>query len=242
MDWLSAERPLLIAHRGASAAAPENTLAAFALAQAEGADGIELDVHLSADGWPVVIHDAHLERTTTGQGLVTQYSLADLRAWTAGEGEPIPTLDEVFAAFGPSLLYNVEIKDWGWRDRGWETAVADLITSYHLEDRVLISTFNPFSLRRARRCLPQRTPVALLRDQGWRQYTYVLGNGRADHPHHSLVNASYMAWARQHNYRVHAWTVDDPHEAERLIRLGVHGIITNKPKFLRHALHLEEMA
>lgn len=233
MDWFTAEKPLIIGHRGASADAPENTLTAFALALEQGADGVELDVQLSADGWPVVCHDFRVDRMTNGTGLVSQLTVAQLRELDAGEGEGIPTLDEVFELLGPGALYNVELKNWDWRDKGLETAVADRIQSHNLERQVLVSSFNPFALRRARRHLTRSTPLAMIRERGWLQYSYLLASGEADHPHSSFVNESYMAWARRHGYRVHVWTVDDPAEAQRLVQLGVHGLITNKPKLMR---------
>ncbi|MCA9958623.1 MAG: glycerophosphodiester phosphodiesterase, partial [Anaerolineales bacterium] len=82
--WFTTNTPLIIGHRGASATAPENTLAAFAQAVALGADGVELDVQLSADGWPVVCHDFRVDRVTNGTGLVTQMTVAQLHALDAG--------------------------------------------------------------------------------------------------------------------------------------------------------------
>lgn len=238
MDWLAARTPLIIGHRGASADAPENTLAAFALAVAQGADGIELDVQLSADGWPVILHDHDVSRTTNGTGAVSRLTVAELRELDAGDGQGVPTLDELFEMLGPQVLYNIEIKDAGWWSRGIEAAVADRIEAYHLQNRVLVSSFNPLSVRRARRELPRTTPVGLIRDSGLGQYTYFLASGEADHPHYSLVDSAYMAWARQRGYRVHVWTVDDPAEARRLVDLGVHGLITNRPQFIRECLGL----
>lgn len=167
MDWLTTNTPLIIGHRGASAGAPENTLAAFALAQEQGADGVELDVQFSADGQIVIMHDATVDRTTNGTGRVTDLTLAQLQALDAGAGQTIPTLDELFEAFGPSLLYNIEIKDWGWRDHHLELAVADRIAAYHLERQVLVSSFNPLSVRRARRCLTRATLVGMIRQPRW---------------------------------------------------------------------------
>ena len=100
-EWASGQRPFIIGHRGASAEAPENTLVAFLLAQAQGADGIEFDVQLSADGCPVVIHDGNLARTTNGRGQVQDFTVAALQKLDAGHGQPIPTLDEVFESLGP---------------------------------------------------------------------------------------------------------------------------------------------
>ncbi|MBE2221188.1 MAG: glycerophosphodiester phosphodiesterase [Anaerolineae bacterium] len=236
MDWETAKTPLIFAHRGASHDEPENTLAAFGLAAAQKADGIELDVQLSADGWPVVIHDFTVERTTNGRGKVAELSLSDLQALTIEGGEKIPTLDEVFEAFGPQFVYNIEIKDLSWRNRGLEAAIADRIKAYHLEESVIISSFNPFSLKRFRNCAPSRIPTALLRDKGFMRVTSVFNDGEGDNPHFSLVDASYMRWAAQHAYKVIVWTVDDPDEALRLKNLGVDGLITNKPGLLRSVL------
>lgn len=233
---MSAERPLVIAHRGASADAPENTLAAFALAMEQGADGIELDVQLSADGWPVVMHDFTVDRTTNGQGRVSDLSVDALQALDAGDGQGVPTLDDVFEMLGPGILYNIEIKDFSLWERGTEAAVADRVQAYHLENQVLVSSFNPLAVRRSRRHFTRSTPIGLIRSTGWLKYGYLLASGEADHPHYSLVDAAYMAWARRRGYRVHVWTVDEPSEARRLAALGVHAIITNKPALIRACL------
>ena len=183
MDWLAFDRCLIIGHRGASADAPENTLAAFRRAAENGADGIELDVRLSGDGDVVVIHDATVDRTTNGQGSVASMTVAELQALDAGSGEYIPTLDEVFALFGDSFLYNVELKGSGARDRGLEAAVAELITTHNLERQVVVSSFNQFSLRRARRLLPSNTMTAVLwyYPPYWRHHFFT--DADADHPH-----------------------------------------------------------
>jgi glycerophosphoryl diester phosphodiesterase len=240
IDWSSALRPLIISHRGASAEAPENTLAAFALAQAQGADGIELDVQLSADGWPVVIHDSKLERTTNGQGQVQQLTVAQLQELDAGEGQSIPTLDEVFETFGPSFLYNVELKTAALRDTGLAAAVADRIQAHHVDNQTVISSFNPLAVRWARRHLPQSTWVAHLSYTTTLKYKYLLAPSQAVHPHYRLVDAAYMTWAKKMGWRVHVWTVDDPAEAQRLVDLGVHAIITNQPKAIRNTLFRHE--
>ena len=236
-NWHAAAGPLVIGHRGASAEAPENTLAAFGLAAAQGADGLELDVQLSADGVLVVMHDARVDRMTSGSGVVAALPLAVLQSLEMAQGERIPTLDQVFETFGPQLLYNIEVKDFGWRDRGTETAVSDLIQAHHLEEFVLVSSFNPLALRRLRRVLPARVPIALIRDKGWLKYGYLLADGEADHPNQTLVDAAYMEWARKRTYQVNVWTVDDPAEARRLAALGVNGLITNKPGLIRESLN-----
>lgn len=189
MDWLSANRPLIIGHRGASADAPENTLAAFAMAADQGADGVELDVRLAADGNVVVMHDATVARTTSGRGAVASLSTEQLRALDAGMGQPVPTLDDVFQTFGPTLLYNVELKDTSLFARGLEGAVADRIAAYHLERQVVVSSFNPLAVRRARRVLTRGTMVAVISERRrWHGLARRLVAAEADHPHHTLVD------------------------------------------------------
>ena len=267
--FLNKGRTLNIAHRGASIAAPPNTLAAFEKAIALGADGIEFDVHLSADGVPVVIHDFAVDTTTNGSGRVADLTLAQLKQLDAGvrfnpafAGERVPTLGEVLEAVGSRLLLNIELKTTSLRDNGLEQAVIAQVKRHGLDDHVLFSSFNPFSLRRAKRIAPH-IPVGLLtplflpphrggRGRGLPPYRggrgrglppYRGGRGRwawlaflfpheARHPEHKMVDARYMAWARRQGYRVNTWTVDDPAEMRRLIGLGVDGIITNVPDLL----------
>jgi glycerophosphoryl diester phosphodiesterase len=235
MDWLTACRPLIIGHRGASADAPENTLTAFDLALAQGADGVEFDVQLCADGEPVIMHDDTVDRTCNGRGRVADLTLDELRRLSIDGAHPIPTLTDVFRQFGRSTLYNVELKALGFQDDGLAAAVARCIAANGVGDRVLVSCFSPFVLRQARRVLPDSIPVGLLREHDWLRTGHVLVRAQADHPSHDLVDASLMDWARRQELRVNVWTVDDPAEAQRLARLGVQGIITNRPALIRQA-------
>src|SRR5918997_6417535 len=117
--------PLIYAHRGASAIHPENTLRAFQHALALGVDGIELDVHATADGIPVVIHDRDVGRTTDGTGYVDEIQLARLQTFDAGDGERVPTLAEVLELVGSAAHLDVEIKG-----SGVERAVLDVLAQY----------------------------------------------------------------------------------------------------------------
>jgi len=244
--------PLNIAHRGASAAAPPNTLAAFEKAVELGADGIEFDVHLSADGVPVVIHDFTVDATTDGSGRVADMTLAQLEQLDAGypfdpafAGERIPTLEEVLEAMGNRLLLDIELKCFSLHDHGLERAVIAQLEQHGLGGRVLLSSFNPFSLRRAKRIAPH-IPVGLLYAP-WlplplrRAWLAPLVPHEARHPEHTMVDVHYMAWARRRGYRVHTWVVDDPAEMCRLIGLGVDGIITPVPDVLRRVLERVEI-
>jgi len=247
------QRTKNIAHRGASAAAPANTLAAFEKAVELGADGIEFDVHLSADGVPVVIHDFTVDATTDGSGRVAEMTLAQLKRLDAGScfdpafaGERIPTLQEVLEAVGNRLLLNIELKSVSLHDNGLERAVIALVEQHDggcgqpLGNSVIISSFNPLSLRRAKKIAPH-IPVGLLYSPDLplplrRAWVAPLIPHEARHPEHTMVDAHYMAWARRRGYRVNTWTVDDPDEMHRLIGLGVDAIITNVPDVLHSVL------
>ena len=160
-NWLLNEKLLIIAHRGAKADRVENTLAAFATAAEQGADGIELDVQFSADKRLVIFHDHSLRRVIGSNKKVSDLSLSELQSIDLGEDQRIPTLDELFEMMGPRLLYNIELKTTHILDVGLETAVADRVESFGLQHLVLISSFNPFSVHRARRVFSSSTAVAL---------------------------------------------------------------------------------
>lgn len=234
--WLDTTQPLVIGHRGASADAPENTLASFALAVEQGADGIEFDVQLSRDGVPIVIHDGTVDRTTDGTGRVTDLTLAKIRRLTIAGEHPVPLLDEVFERLGRSTLYNIELKGLKINDGGLSAAVAAAIVRYGVAEQALISSFTPFFVRAARKHMPSGVPVAHLRERRATRIFHTFVHAEADHPLHTLVDEELMTWARRHGVRVNAWTVDDATEARRLIRLGVNGIITNRPGALRREL------
>src|SRR3989304_10409901 len=161
-------RPLIFAHRGASAYAPENTLAAFRLALEHGADGIELDAKLSADGQVVVIHDQTVDRTTDGHGRVNQLTLTQLRQLDAGfckgaafKGERIPTLAEVLEMLGDRLIINIELTNYDSPQDGLPEKAAELVRAGHLEQSVLFSSFLPSNLLAIRNILPS-VPLAIL--------------------------------------------------------------------------------
>jgi glycerophosphoryl diester phosphodiesterase len=236
---------LNIAHRGASAYAPENTLAAFRLALEVGADGFELDVMLSADGHLVVIHDDTVDRTTDGSGPVRQKTLAELKALDAGArfdarftGERIPTLQEVLhLVAGSRAFVNVEIKTDSLKGDGLEEKLVALIRGRGLGERLLISSFNPFALWRMRRLAPDLS-LALLYAENQRVYLRnrwfaFLSRPDALNPSFRLAAQEHVRWAKSKGYRLYVWTVDEESEMRRLIALGVDGMITNKPDLLR---------
>ncbi|MBN1402109.1 MAG: glycerophosphodiester phosphodiesterase [Anaerolineae bacterium] len=241
------DQPLVIAHRGARDMAPENTLAAFAAAIDAGADGIELDVTRCASGEIVVIHDDRVDRTTDGSGLVSQLPWAALRELDAGSwfgapfaGERIPLLEQVFELVRGAVRINVEIKGMRRRGDGLEEEVAVMIARHSLAPWVLISSFNPWALWRIKAGAPalQRgllyapgQPLPLAR--GWARH---LVRPHALHPRMDLVDGAYIAWARRQGYRVNVWTVNEDAAIERMIALGVDGIITDRPGRARQLL------
>lgn len=235
-------RPLIWAHRGASGEAAENTLAAFALALAQGADGIELDAQRCKSGEVVVIHDDSLARTTGLAALVVETPWTVLRTLDASAwkgkgfaGERVPLLSETFEAF-PGLV-NVELKCDRADDRGLTREVVRVIREARAEERVLLSSFNPLCLFRARRLAPG-IPRAMLfeSEQQWALRSALaapLVGACAVHPEHVLASPPRVARWASRGYSVGCWTVDDVAEAERLYRSGVSGIITNRPAPMR---------
>lgn len=243
------EPPLVFAHRGASLDAPENTLAAFRLGMTQGADGIELDVRLTADSELIVFHDDNLDRTTDGTGPVAAHTLWEIQQFDAGgwkgsryAGEGIPTLDDVFEAL-PGVLVNVELKSRSIQADGLEEKVLACILRHNASGRVLISSFHPLALARMR-ALDPALPLAMVLGpdlslplrRAWLRH---LAHPAALHPHHTMVTPRHMAWAHAHGLRVNAWTVDDPATMRRLIALGVQGIFTNVPGVLRDVIRSE---
>lgn len=237
-------RPLIFAHRGASKAAPENTLPAFEAAIRLGADGVELDVQYTSDSALVIFHNPSLEKTSTGAGRVTAHTLTELRALDAGSwfssqftGVRIPTLDEVLELLKDRLLVNIELKalEATFSDLGVD--VVKRVRDHGMVDQVVISSFNPFALRRAKQAGPEIECALLLAADlpGWMRLGLTRRYSRADglHPDLAIANEAYMAAARKLRMPVRVWTVDEEADMRRMIALGVDAIITNAPDVAR---------
>ncbi len=248
--WWNEERPLVFGHRGALRQAPENTLAAFRQAVTLGADGVELDVHLSADGVPMVIHNAKVDATTDGSGYVSAMSREQLQALDAGShfdaafaGEHIPTLQEVLAEVGHDLLFNIELKDPVGRSMDIELAVVNVVRRMGMEERVWFSSFKPYILHQLKQFAP-RIPRGLLYSP-LHLPTLLLAPvtpHEAIHPYDALVTRRLVRRAHRRQRRVSVWTVDNAERARGLARIGVDVIITNVPDEILAALATPDAA
>ena len=245
LNNMYANAPLVFGHRGAQAYAPPNTLPAFQLAVEQGAHGSELDVHRSKDGHPVVIHDFSVDATTDGSGHVADLTLAELKALDAGgwyapgyAGVTIPTLDEVFEAVGKHLFINIEIKSNTQETDGVEQVVAECIRRHAMEERVIVSAFNPLALRRFRDLMPD-VPIGFLyaKDSPDSAHALIADFAvEALHPEDILINPLLVEKAHNAGQRVNAWTVNDVEQARQLVEMGVDCIITDAPDRILAAL------
>ena len=238
--------PLLLGHRGASADAPENTMAAFTLAIEQRADGVELDVWRCGTGEVVVHHDADTRRTAGAPLRVATASLSELRALDVGAwkarrfgGERIPLLSEVLASL-PDAIVNIELKSKGIPDLALPGAVARAVRGARAQRRCIVSSFDYLLLAVFRVVAPE-IPCGVLFGEGrsW-QAREALGTAllrpHAVHPQASLVTeARAHVWGKR-GLAVNPWTVDEPEEIARLARLGACAIITNRPGLARRAL------
>ncbi len=228
-----------IAHRGASADFPENTLAAFEAAIRAGADMCELDIQKSAGGALVVIHDDTVNRTTDGKGKVASMTLGELKCLDAGYwrgkefiGERIPTLDEVFDLVEGRCALNIELTA-----HGVEEDVCRIIRERSAERTAIVSSFEWDWLMKVKKIAPEiRIGVLADRAPSRMMAAATRLNAWAIHPVAKLVKPELCATAHRLGYQVYTWTVDDPEDMRRLIAMGVDGIMTNYPARLRSVL------
>jgi len=252
--------PWLIAHRGGSALAPENTLAAFDLAARLGADALEIDVRRTRDGAVVVFHDDETSRLTGQPGTVEARSLDGLRALDAGfaftpdggatfpfrgAGLAVPTLAEVLARY-PGLRLNVDAKT---DDEPLARGLAEVLAAAGALERACVGSFHDAQAERlgallpgCARYLPERAATCHVMAAragaggegcpgGYQLASLPLRLG--DLP---VVDGPVVRYFQARGLRVNAWTVDDPDDMRALLDLGVDGIVTDRPDLLRHAL------
>jgi glycerophosphoryl diester phosphodiesterase len=247
MESIEARLAPIIAHRGASARAPENTLAAIRLAATEGARWVEVDVKLSRDGVCILMHDDLLGRTTSGRGEVAQYDLDELQRLDAGSwfsrrfaGEPIPTLEQTLAlCLELDLDLNLELKPCPGRQHETAIRTVETLRQHWPAGRPwpLISSFAVASLEEARLQAPEM-PRGLLIGRPTRRGRDMLD--RLDcvtlHCDARRVSRDLVSRLAATGRPVLCYTVNDPHRARRLLEMGVASIITDRPADLRSAL------
>jgi glycerophosphoryl diester phosphodiesterase len=237
----------IIAHRGASAYYPENTMISFEGAINMGADMVELDVQMTADGEVIVFHDETLNRCTNGRGKIADYSLADLKKLDAGswfdgffQGEKIPTLEEVLRACKNRIAVNIEIKDSAVRnplEGGIEEKCLELVEKTGISGHVVFSSFSPLALRHIRQ-IDTKMPIAVLYDRkyyGAKLPSEIVSGLSANAFNCSLrqLNKKWLADLRQHDIPVNVYTVNDEKNMRRLLDVGVNGIFTNHVDVLK---------
>ena len=239
-------RPLVFAHRGLSTTHPENTMASYGAARVAGIPGIELDVHLTKDGRLLVFHDDTTRRLCPDP--VPEYriedsdyallSSLDIGSWKGPSfaGERMPLLDEVLGEFGKTQYFDIEIKSRTVGDAGLEAKLADAIRRAGMERRCLVSSFNPFALRRFKGLMPG-IPTAIIWSRSSDLYWFLRrGEGRwigavdVLKPQESLCRRK--RWLAAFRRPLLPWTVDSEADAERVLSFRAAGIISNCPERL----------
>jgi len=219
---------LIIAHRGASAYEPENTLRSVEKALELGADMVEVDVRASRDGHVVVMHDAVVDRTTNGKGYVKDMTLEDLKKLNAGLGESVPTLQEVAELIRGKAQLVVEIKA-----SEIEKKVLQIIKENELERETVITSFYHPILKRVKELNPNIQTGAIIASRPIKAAQLAMdANSNALFPKHLYVDSQMVEEAHRHDLAVYPWTIDILNEIEPLIKMGIDGIVTNKPDVL----------
>lgn len=263
-QYFEEARPRVFGHRGAAGLAPENTLPSFALASALGASYLELDVHGTRDGAIVVLHDESLDRTTDGSGLAREHALSELERLDAGyrfstdgrhypyrgQGVRIPTLAALFARF-PGARFNIEIKQ---EEPSIVEAVVRIIDEAGCVDRVLLAAEHDSIMTEIRRVVGERIVTSFSTGEvvdfiarlssGFENYRPA-GRALQIPPHFNdieLITAESVAAAHRFGLEIHAWTINDREEIDRLLALGVDGIMSDLPGLARVAVDARRAA
>ncbi|QQZ10907.1 glycerophosphodiester phosphodiesterase [Heyndrickxia vini] len=232
---------LIFAHRGSAGTHPENTMESFIAAERSGADGIELDVHLSKDGEIVVIHDETVDRTTNGKGFVHQLSIAELKELNASykfktfqsfiRSPKIPTLKEVFEWMrGNDLQCNIEMKNGKIMYPLLEEKMIQLIRDYQYEERIIISSFNHYSLVHCYQLAPELETAPLYSDGLYMPWVYAHAiHAKGLHPNLKAAPDMIIQGAMADGIAVRPYTVNKESDMERLMNIQCSAIITDYP-------------
>lgn len=241
-----------VSHRGASAYAPEHTIAAYDMGEKMHGDYIELDLQMTKDGHLIAMHDVTLDRTTDGTGSVKDYTLNEIKQLDAGswfnekypyaskaeyEGLKVPTLEEVFKKFGKNNSYYIETKSPDVYP-GMEKELLRLVEKYKInKDKLLVQSFSPQSLKVMNELDPTIKLVQLISYKANAEITneeimeikqYAMGIG----PNHTYLNEEYVQKVVNSGLELHPYTVNDKERMKQLINWGVTGMFTNHPDLL----------
>lgn len=237
---------MIFGHRGASGYAPENTLEAFSLALEQGVDGVELDVHFTRDNEIVVTHDERIDRVASDVGRVKDFTLKELKAMSFNKTHPewenakIPTLSEVFELFKPTdKIINIELKNSYIAYEGLEKACLELAKAFDMEDRIIYSSFNHYSMIRLKKLKPDAVCGLLYDCTLINPWTYCRNLGmNALHPHHSELRIApdECRLAHELGLKINTWTVNDEVSMRYCFEQGADTIITNYPDRARRLL------
>ncbi len=235
------ERTQVWGHRGADGwdkqYAPENTLPSFQKAIDMGADGVEFDVQLSKDGEIVICHDEKIDRTSDGKGYIKDYTLKELKRFNFSKPHPeygfveIPTLKELLDLMKPTnLTLNIELKTGMIYYDGLEEKTVKLVKKYGMEERVIYSSFNHYSLQKLKMQFPE-VQIGLLMGENFvdvPDYPKRLC-AAALHPPMQGLTKEYIDRCREYGLKVHTWTVDNLDKMREVIAMGVDAFITDCP-------------
>jgi len=235
---------LVIGHACAAGEAPANTLAGVRACLDAAAEAMEIDVQLCADSVPVLMHDDTVDRTTNLSGPVREKTLAELQAADAGDGEPVPTLDQVLALVDGRLSVLCELKATPGspeQDQRCVDEVVAVIRRHNAESWTAIHSFNPEMVERARRTESRISAAIISPPVADAAADRLLGallkrNGQAVSVHHGAVDRALVEKAKRRQVTVWCWTADTEADWSRVVEAGVDGIITNVPHRLREWL------
>jgi glycerophosphoryl diester phosphodiesterase len=228
----------IFAHRGSSKDCPENTMAAFRKAYDDGADGIELDVQLSKDGVPVIIHDEKLDRTTNAKGNVLSYTYEELTKIDAGSWfskkfcrEPIPSLQMFLEWIAPlPMLLNIELKNNVIEYGGLEEKTLQLLHQYGMEKRTVISSFNHYSLVKIRKMNSYIETAPLYSSGLFEPWEYVKAVcSQSAHPNYKSLHPYILEGYKRNNIPIRPYTVNSQKWMAYFFEWGIEAIITDYP-------------
>jgi len=228
----------VLAHRGASILTPENTAASFQLAIDKGVDGVEFDVQMTKDDQLVIIHDEKVDRTTNAKGYVKDFTLKEIKALDVGitfsekyKGEKILTLEETLEIVKDCDMINVELKNGLIKYPNLEEKVISTIRLCHLEEKVILSSFNHYSIHKISKMAPDIFTGILYGEILYNPWDYAKHVGaNAINPHYLCVSGEIIKQSQENGIKVNVYTVNNEKDITKMIKEGVDIIITDYPE------------